>query len=301
METLRKLLRWLHPPAFAALLLAAASGAGLVWVFLNGMEEHPAAYAIYLLSFYSLCAAAAAVPGAVRKGKALVCGNAHARRYFSDAPFRARLKLYSGTVINLAYGIFKLTIGILYRSVWFGSVACYYMVLALLRLLLVSSDRRSTKLEGQREKLRQQWRSYRACGWLLLLLNAAIAGMAIQMIWQNKGYSYPGFVIYASAAYTFYRLTMAVVRAVKNRRTPSPIFSAAGVMDLCAALMAVFALQSAMFASFGGELPPDTRLLMNILTGGAVSAAVVCLAVFMIVRGTVSLNQTNQQEVSNHG
>ncbi|MBQ7800896.1 MAG: hypothetical protein IJ375_01070 [Oscillospiraceae bacterium] len=288
MEKFKKALRWFSPPGWVTLLLTAASAAGLVWVFRRGMEEHPVAYAVYMVAFYTLCAVCVKVPAAVRGGKGLVLSNPHAHRYFTDRPFKAKVKLYSSTALNMAYGIFKLVIGIVYHSVWFVSVAVYYMLLSLLRLLLVSADRRSGTLSPE-EDLPRQWRSYRACGWLMLLLNGAITGMVIQMVWQNRGYSYPGYVIYVSAAYTFYRLTMAIVRAVKSRRETSPVYAAAGVMDLCAALMSIFALQTAMFSSFGAEMTAEGRFLMNILTGGGVSALVVCAAVWMIVRSNKAL------------
>lgn len=304
MEIWKKVLRYFSPPAWVSFLLVNGAAAGLVWVFLDGMDEHPIAYAVYALSFYALCVVSVKVPSAVKGGKALVLSNPFANRYFTDKPFRVRFKLYSGTVINVAYGVFKLVIGIVYHSEWFGSVAVYYMVLAVLRFLLISAHRRSDRLEAEQEKLLHQWKSYRICGWLLLLLNGAITGMVIQMIWRNRGYSYPGYVIYVSAAYTFYKLTMSIIRAVKDREGRSPVFTAAGAMDLCVALMSIFALQTAMFSSFGAEMTEESCFLMNSLTGGGVSFAVVCIAVFMIIysnKTIKSFKSTGQQEVSNHG
>ena len=80
--------------------------------------------------------------------------------------------------------------------------------------MLIRGDRNNGQIDGKEQRLLHDWRSYHYCGWLLLILNAAISGMVVQMIWQNRSYSYPGFIIYASAAYTFYRLTMAIIRTV---------------------------------------------------------------------------------------
>ena len=295
MEKFRNLLRWFSPTGWVSFFLVNGAAVGLVWVFWKGMDEHPVAYAIYMLAFYALCVVCVKVPGAFRSGKGLVLSNPHARRYFTDKPFKAKFKLYSSTVLNLAYGVFKLMIGIVYHSVWFGSVAVYYMVLSLLRFLLITANRRTEQLEPAEKNLRQ-WKSYRICGWLMLLLNAAVTVMVVQMVWQNRGYSYPGYVIYVSAAYTFYRLTMAIVRAVKNRKDHSPVFAAAGVMDLCAALMSIFALQTAMFSSFGGDMTAENRFLMNTLTGTGVSILVLCAAVVMIVRATKAVRKMKVTE-----
>lgn len=292
MEKLRKVLRWFRPPGWVSFFLVNGAAAGLFWVFLMGNEEHPMAYGVYVLSFYALCVVSVKLPEAVRRAKGLVLSNPLARRYFTDRSFKARLKLYSSTVINITYGIFKLAIGIVYHSAWFGSVAVYYMVLSVLRYLLVSAHRRTDALEGEQKRLRQ-WKSYHLCGWLLLVLNTTITGMVFQMIWRNRGYSYPGFIIYVFAAYTFYRLTMSIIRAVKNRHNHSPVFAAAGAMDLCVAVMSIFALQTAMFSSFGGEMSADDRFLMNSLTGGGVSLLVVCIAVFMIIRSHRIIHNTD--------
>lgn len=278
--------RLLHPHYIIIILLSVISAAGLCYVFLNGLDETLIAYVIYFLSFYSLCVVVAATLPIIKKCKDIIYGNAHANRYLTEAELRTRISLYSGTVINFTYAVFKLFTGIYSRSVWFGAVSVYYMVLCLIRFLLIKNDRRSAKIETKKERLLHEWKSYRASGWLLLVLNVAISGMVFQMIWQNKGYSYPGFVIYASAAYTFYRLTMAIIQTAKIQKSNNPVFSAAKAMDLCVALMAIFALQTAMFASFGADTSDSTRRLMNTITGGTVCFEVLCVAVFMIIRSS---------------
>lgn len=285
-KTKKILLKLLYPHWVLVCLLTLLSTAGLLWIFLSGLEEAPVAYAVYMLAFYTLCTVCAAVPGIYKKGRALVYKNNHAARYLTEKELRTRISLYSGTLINLGYAVFKLFTGVYYRSVWFGAVAVYYMVLCLIRYVLIREDRHSTQISTEEERRLHDWKSYRNCGWLLLILNAAVTGMVVQMIWQNKSYSYPGFVIYASAAYTFYRLTMAIIRTVQTRHGSNPVFSAAKAMDLCAALMAIFALQTAMFSSFGMEMTAESRGLMNLLTGSAVSLAILCIAVYMIVRST---------------
>ena len=283
-KTKRILLSLLFPNWIIICLLTVLSASGLTYVFVNGMDAHPIAYVIYMLAFYTLCVVIAAMPPLIKAGRALVYSNTHAARYLTERELRARVSLYSGTVINFVYAVFKLVTGIVFRSVWFGAVAVYYMVLGLIRFLLVKGDRRIIQLDTEENRYLNEWKSYRACGWLLLVLNATMTGMVFQMIWQNKSYTYPGFVIYASAAYTFYRLTMAVIQMVKVRKSNSPLFSAAKALDLSAALMAIFALQTAMFTSFGAETTEEMRMTMNAATGGCVCLAVVCIAVYMILR-----------------
>ena len=86
-------------------------------------------------------------------------------------------------------------------------------------------------------------RCYRITAWLLFLLNIPMGGMIVQMVLASSGYSYPGYVIYLSAMYTFYTLAMSVVNLVKFRKLGSPILSAAKILNFIAALMSILGLQ----------------------------------------------------------
>lgn len=294
-KTVEFLWKALHPHPVVLALLTAGSAAGLVYVFLNDMSESVVAYVCYPIAFYTLCAIVLAIiplVGRVRQG---VYSNRYAARYLSEKELRARVALYKGTIINFTFALFKLAAGIWYRSIWFGAVAVYYMVLCAARVLLIRDDRMSARIECPEERLRHGWKSYRFCGWLMLLLNAAITGMTVQMVWQNKGYTYPGFVVYAVAAYTFYRIIMAIVRIAGKKPAENPVLDASIAMDLSAALVAIFTLQTAMFASFGMEMAADTRRLMNALTGSAVCVVVLVLAVFMLARAGKKLKKSKEK------
>lgn len=300
-KTKKILLRLLYPHGVIVGLLAILAAAGLIYVFAGGLEDTFISYVVYMFSFYALCVLVAAMPAVVKRCRALIYGNTHAARYLTERELRTRISLYTGTVINVVYAVFKLVTGIVFRSVWFGAVAVYYMVMGLIRFLLVKGDRKIGRLVSEENRILTEWTSYHICGWLLLALNATMTGMVFQMVWQNKSYSYPGFIIYASAAYTFYRLTMAIIQMVKIRKDNNPLFSAAKALDLSVALMAIFALQTAMFTSFGAETSETLRQTMNAATGGTVCLAVVCIAVYMIVRSGIAIRtiKVNQKQKNN--
>lgn len=272
----------LFPPVVLTILLTLISAIGLFYVFFHELDEHPVAYVVYLLSFYTLCVVSAGVPAVFRKSKRLVYSNRYAARYLTESDLRMRTSLYRGLVFNLFYAVMKLLASVYFHSIWLGAVSLYYMVLGICDFLLVRSERQSRRIQSETERLFHGWKSFRRSGWLLLAVNLAITGMVVQMIWQNKAYSYPGYLIYVMAAYTFYRITSVMIKTFRAGRMSDPVTAAVNRLDLCVALMSLFALQTAMFTSFGGEMSMDTQRLMNALTGGFVCLAVVCVAVFMI-------------------
>ncbi len=297
----QKCLKFLYPPRYVKLSLTILSVFGLLFVFLfrKVQSESPLAISIYVLSFYTLCVLCLATPPLLRKGRTRVYENRHVARFLSESVLRARLSLFSGTVINLAYAVFKLCTGIYYRSVWFGAVAVYYMLLSIIRVFLLKSSSGQRSTQEKDIRILYGWKAYRTVGRLLLLLQIAMAGMVVQMIWQNRGYVYPGFVIYASATYTFYRITAVIIRIVKSRKTKSPVYAAANALDFSAACMAVFALQTAMFSSFGAPMNPSVCRIMNIFTGGTVCLIVAFTAISMLSKSHHAVRRLSAHSTHN--
>lgn len=198
------------------------------------------------------------------------------RRYSADLTFRGWVSLLLSTAINSLYALFKLGTGIYYRSLWFGAVGLYYLLLAGTRAYLLLKSR------GQEQSLCQGYRVSRNCGILLLVLSLALSAVALQMVRDGKGYHYPGSLIFAAAMYAFYAVTIAIRNLIRFRRLRSPVLSASKVLALATALVSMLSLQTAMFASFGEGFPHQR--LMNALTGGGVFLLLFGMAAAMVVQ-----------------
>lgn len=223
-------------------------------------------------------------------------GTSFGERFFGDVRFRTELSLYSGLFINLLYIAIKLFSGIYYCSVWFIALAIYYILLAVMRFILLHKSKNSVMA------MKTELNRYRLCGIMLLIMNQALAGIVIFMVHQNKGFDYPGLLIYAMAMYSFYSIITAVVNLVKFRKHGSPLLSAAKVINLVAAMVSILSLQTAMLAQFGSDNDMDFRRLMTGLTGGGVCTIVIAMAAFMLWKSTrllKNLNITTKGETEN--
>lgn len=209
------------------------------------------------------------------------------QRYLNDTAFRGYVSICAGLAINFCYAVFRTVTGILYGSVWLISSAIYFACLALIRAGLAVSYRRRAGKPADFER-----RRYRRTARLLFLLGLPMCGMILLTVAGDAAVSYPGYTIYASAAYTFWMLTHAAIQIRQVRRIGSPILSAAKEVSLVAALMSLFGLQNGMIVTFSGE-DESFRLLMNKLTGAGVSAATIAIAVLMLIRSARA-----EQEVS---
>lgn len=273
----------LHPPVWVLILVPLLSFGALAAIFARQCTETVPAYLIYGMSAYSLTIWCIALPPLISRAKSRIMGSKLAaaadrrpelRRYFDDPAYRGSVSLYQGVTVNFLYVAFRVATGVRYSSVWFLSIAVYYFVLGALRLYLIVGYRRRSPARERR--------CYRTTAWLLLLLNLPMGGMIAQMIWKNTGFSYPGYIIYLSALYTFYTMITAMVNLVKFRRLGSPILSAAKVLNFVAALMSILGLQTAMLTSFSAN-GEGYRRMMNAITGGFVCGGVILIAALMLL------------------
>ena len=270
--------RLLHPPKWVLLTLPPIVFAELAYVLLKGKNSMPA-YMIYCMSAYCLTIWILPLPRLFRKAKAnmihRLTGTVFGGKYIGDLAFRGSVSIYQRMMINFLYVVFRIFVGIRYASVWFLTIAIYYLLLGIMRLSLILSYRN--------RNMKSELRCYRRTAWLLFLLNIPMGGMIVLMVLTDSGYSYPGYVIYLSALYTFYTVILAAANLVKFRKLGSPILSEAKVLNFVAALMSLLGLQTAMISQFSAE-GEDFRRRMNAITGGGVWFSVILIAVYMLLR-----------------
>lgn len=270
----------MHPPKWVFITLPIAAFTALIYIFIAEKNYYAPAYLIYIMSAYSLIIIIAALPKHINKIrqsiKKIIKSHSLAERYFTDFDFRGNISIYRGTVIDFFYVIFRIAAGIRYASVWFISIAAYYFALGVLRARLIVYSRRSKPM--------QEHRFYCITAWLLLLLNIPMGGVIFLTVQTNSGFSYPGYIIYVSAMYTFYAVSVSAINLIKYRKSSSPVLSVSRVLNFIAAIMSIFSLQTAMISQFS-ENADDFRKLMNTLTGGFVYGAVIFIAVYMLFHG----------------
>lgn len=287
--------RLLFPPVWTLFIIPPAAFAAQIFIFATDSTESAAAYLVYCMSAYSLAVCSARFPAALRALRRFLSNAAEksvlarkfrstgfGKNYLGSRAYRARVSIYTGMTVDFLYAVFRLVSGIGGGSVWFISMAAYHAVLGALRAYLIVCCRKCEKY-SERERIAYEFRCYGRTAKLLFLLNIPMGGMILLMIKTNSGYSYPGYVIYLSALYTFYMFTVSVVNLVRFRRLGSPILSAAKALNFVAALMSVLGLQTAMITRFSAD-NEEYRRLMNTLTGGGVYLATAAAAVYMTVR-----------------
>ncbi len=279
----------LFPHPLLVLVLTGLSGAGLVWVFLNGQDTAWFAYAIYVLAFYALVTLIALLIKVVPAMKRKAEHNPLVQKVTKDEELRFRAELYGEQFINFFYGITKTASGILEGSAWLGADGLYNLAQSLVQLYQILRRRKAATAI-------QQLKSYRQCGFMMIVVHLSMVGMVYQMTQMGRHEDYPGFQIFATAAFTFYKLINAVVDVAKDRKNKRPVDSAVRLLELSQALYNLFVLQVGLLWMFGGN-DPVLEQRMNMLTGGVVCLMVLGMGVYMLWRADRDMKQLEEREL----
>lgn len=275
-------------PVAAALLIAS-----MVWI---GSDTVPA-YISYVISAYTLAVWCIRLPRLITAAKRFKNENRLVRLWLGDVRLRVNVSLFASVIWNTGYAVFQLGLGFIHRTMWYTSVGVYYLFLAVMRLFLVHHSRKHSPGERMLEELRR----YRACGWSILIMNFALATMIVYVVYLNHAFIHHEVVTIAMAAYTFTTFTFAVVNLVRYRKYQSPIYTASKAISLAAASVSMLTLTSTMLTTFGeGEqtITAEFRRLMLLLVGAAVLTFVIGLAVYMIVQSTKKIRNIRATEDS---
>ncbi|MDE6472639.1 MAG: hypothetical protein K2L52_06390 [Clostridia bacterium] len=195
--------------------------------------------------------------------------------------------------ISIAYGAYNFTLSVIESSVWYGVLAIYYILLAVMRGGVVVHHRKKRKAQKigkvvENEKIKQI-KKYRVCGIMLVIMMFAISIAVMEMISEHKTFEHAGYMIYASAMYTFYKVTVAIVHIVKAKKQSDMTVQAIRNINLADASVSLLALQTSMIHSFGDKDEVRFADTLNGATGAVVCALVFALGIYMIINAQKQL------------
>lgn len=208
-------------------------------------------------------------------------------RLIKDARWRVRLSLLGSVSLNILYSLMQLASGILYRKAWFYALAVYYAMLIIMRIFLI----RDTAENTSGKNLLKEFKRYRLCGFLFVVLTLALAVIVLYVVKKNYVFRHRSLHTVALGTYTVLALIFAAVNTVKYRKLNSPVISAAKAVSLASATVSLLSLETALIWSYGGQNNPGFRRVMTAVTGGAVCLFLMGMAVYMIIRANNAIRK----------
>lgn len=198
-----------------------------------------------------------------------------------DHRFKTILSATASWLINIAFTIFNGVLGILYRSVWNGSICVYYFLLAFIRGIIVQSqrDERDKHPDKGAEKRKKIFFNTHL---ILLFMDIALIAPIAYMVLGKRLYKFGLIPAIAMAAYTCYRLIMSIIHLMESEKTGNILIKELQTINLLDSLVAVLTLQNALIVAAGGST--DSMMALTAWT----SAGIWLSIVFITLRSLIS-------------
>ncbi len=193
--------------------------------------------------------------------------------------YRIILSASVSFVFNLLYAVYHLILGVLNHSFWFIAMCAFYWILATMRFSAILCERNRQKLPSDDTKRFVM----KLSGILLVILSIVLATVNYISLLQNITVKHGEIIMITIAAYTFYKITMAIVKAVKQHKNPSLLLKAIRSIGYAEVSASILTLQRSMLVSFG-SMDNSHVHFMNAITGAAVCIFILILGLTMTVK-----------------
>lgn len=214
-----------------------------------------------------------------QKAVSLIAKTKTGEKIISNQRYRIILSAAVAFVFNLFYAIYHLALGVLNFSFWFIAMCAFYGILATMRFSVVLYERTHQKLSSDDTELFVM----KLSGILLVVLGVVLAAVNYISLSQNIAAKHEEIIMITIATYTFYKITIAIVKAVKQRKNPSPLLKTIRNIGYAEVSASILTLQRSMLVSFG-SMSAGKIHFMNAVTGAIICLFVLILGSSMIIK-----------------
>ncbi|MDY2609632.1 MAG: hypothetical protein SOV91_05240 [Eubacteriales bacterium] len=222
--------------------------------------------------------------------KRLLQRNAVCARLASDYGYRTVLFTFFSLAINTFAGIMKLCSALVLRSLWYGALGGYYIVLGGARYLLLRSAAQSAGMpSGARRERMMAGVSYRS-GLSLIVLTLAFFAAVWQMVFAGQAFRYPPEWILPAAGMALYKIAFALLQLYRVKQMNRQLLLCIRQLNCADALVSLVSLQTAVFFALGAQLRIYQRTL-NALSGTVVCILILCMGIQTTLSARAVLRQ----------
>ncbi len=174
-------------------------------------------------------------------------------------------------LLNIAYAIANLFVGIYKSSLWFVALGVYYSVLCVTRIAVILMRKRKNGISTL---------SY--TGVMLILTTLPLTVTVALCYSHDVGKSFHGIIMISLALYSLTKITLAVINLIRSKGRSLPAERALRSISFADALVSIASFQRSMLVSFGHMKTSDIRLC-NTLTGYGVCTLILALGFALTV------------------
>ncbi|MCI5746203.1 MAG: hypothetical protein MR270_08000, partial [Erysipelotrichaceae bacterium] len=145
----------------------------------------------------------------------------------------------------VCFTIYNGTLGFIYNSIWHICIFAYYLLLLLIKCLLVFT------IMHKKARLNQLKIVY-VTFIVLIVMTLAMIAPAFLLVLDKRTYDLGLIPSIASAAYTTYNITMAIINMKKAKKTNALLIKQIRLVNIVNTLMSILVLQNTLILANGG-------------------------------------------------
>ena len=189
------------------------------------------------------------------------------RLFTQSKRFRIVLYTAGSLTLNVAYAAYNGILGLFYGSIWFMILCVYYGLLAVMRYMAVSYEKKLDK------------------GMMFIVMSVVLMLIELYSMIHNTARQYARLVIASIAVYTVIKLARAIINLIKVQQHRSPLLSAIRNISLAdAGVSAVTLIRS--LTVYATWLSESDKLIIITCSGVIVYLTTLVLGVAMLLRHT---------------
>lgn len=182
--------------------------------------------------------------------------------------YRSKTVLLSvpSIIASIIYAVLTGFAAIWVRSLWLGTMTVFYVITIFMKISVLT--RGSISLISRKEGYTSA-DNYRKFSLSLLVFDLAFGIALIFFYINNIVKEYPGYTIYITALYVFFRLGLSVKNMVQAHISKSFTAISLRKIDAVKAIVSLLILQNALLGRFGNPYSDLTRNLNSAAGAGA--------------------------------
>lgn len=206
------------------------------------------------------------------------------RRETIERAFSESNRNRSRIIIGLIYSLYNAITGLILGSLWHICISVYYTLLLTIKCVLFIC------LKKQKDK-EMSTIVFISTSCLMFLISLSLVVPIILMIINERPVSFPLEVAIGIAAYTTYKVTVAVIGFVKRGLSKNLLVSEIATIGVIEAIVSVLTLQNTLITVNGGAEDSGLTIL------SAISSAMGLIGILYLVLRLI-INHFNESKIN---
>ena len=183
--------------------------------------------------------------------------------------------------ITLLFAVYNGLLGLHYMSLWHGSICIYYVLLSLIRVYILLSEKHIQKHGINMAQRRRN--AFLVSSIILFVINISMIVPTILMVRFEKPMGMTLIPALVIAVYTTIKVILAIMQIKKRTESSNPLIRELWTINDVDAALSVISLQNTLIMVAGD--PSDRNLfILSAVTSGIIIIATIVMEIFFFVK-----------------